>query len=70
MSEAEQILEAAQIRISALDRLLTCYRLGKRPSHRVMADLGVSRIVWNDVVKQHANLAAPNSGTNVPTEGT
>lgn len=52
MTEKEKkLFKISQARINALDDLLVCYRLGKRPSEKLFNRLTISKIAWDEIKK-------------------
>jgi hypothetical protein len=44
------VLELAKRRIDALQKLLSCYRVGKRPSEKLLDELDVTESLWSALV--------------------
>ena len=52
MADTERIFQAASLRIDALQRLLSCYRLGRKPSETLHADLEATRGFWAEIIEE------------------
>lgn len=44
------LLEAGKARIDALERLLVCYRLGRRPTEKLHDQLDQSQTAWEAAI--------------------
>jgi len=48
----KEVAKEANKRIEALEELLVCYRVGRRPSERLFNELNKTKNKWEELLKQ------------------